>query len=229
MPKFVGKPNSNKIKKFNKPKKASELIRGKIAAYYDERKSKSEIARIVKLPRSTVCDIINVYVTTGDIKRKTGSGRKRKTSGRQDRAIVKIAKQDPFCSSRSMSNKAKIDHNIEVSRKTIERRLKEAGLNSYVAKKKPFISALNIKKRLDFALSHKDWTVDQWKRILWTDETFFNLSYHGRQFVWRPKGKEYDRKYIKPTFKHGGGKIMVWGCFSSNGVGDLYKIDGTMV
>ena len=33
---------------------------------------------------------------------------------------------------------------------------------------------------------------------------------------------------LVPTIKHGGGSVMVWGCFSSAGVGDLVKIEGIM-
>uniref|UniRef100_A0A8C4N801 Uncharacterized protein n=1 Tax=Eptatretus burgeri TaxID=7764 RepID=A0A8C4N801_EPTBU len=31
---------------------------------------------------------------------------------------------------------------------------------------------------------------------------------------------------LKPTIKHGGGSIQVWGCISSGGVGKLLQIDG---
>ena len=33
---------------------------------------------------------------------------------------------------------------------------------------------------------------------------------------------------LKPTVKHGGGSIMVWGCLTANGVDALVKIDGIM-
>ena len=32
----------------------------------------------------------------------------------------------------------------------------------------------------------------------------------------------------KPTVKHGGGSVMVWGCFPASGPGQLVVIDGTM-
>ena len=35
-------------------------------------------------------------------------------------------------------------------------------------------------------------------------------------------------KCLVPTIKHGGGSVMVWGCFSSAGVGELVKIEGIM-
>jgi hypothetical protein len=31
-----------------------------------------------------------------------------------------------------------------------------------------------------------------------------------------------------PSMKHGGGSIMLWGCFAAGGTGALHKIDGIM-
>ena len=31
-----------------------------------------------------------------------------------------------------------------------------------------------------------------------------------------------------PTVKHGGGSILLWGCFAAGGAGALHKIDGIM-
>ncbi|GFX82891.1 transposable element Tcb1 transposase [Trichonephila clavipes] len=38
----------------------------------------------------------------------------------------------------------------------------------------------------------------------------------------------FDPKKIRPTVKHDGGSVMVWGCMASNGVGNLVFIDGIM-
>ena len=32
---------------------------------------------------------------------------------------------------------------------------------------------------------------------------------------------------VDPTVKHGGGDVMVWGCFAGDTVSDLFKIQGT--
>ena len=48
------------------------------------------------------------------------------------------------------------------------------------------------------------------------------------QQVWRRAGDEYADKNVVPTVKHDGGSLMVWGCMSSLGVGELHFIDGIM-
>ncbi len=46
--------------------------------------------------------------------------------------------------------------------------------------------------------------------------------------VWRHPGEEYKDKCVLPTVKHGGRSVMVWGCMSAAGTGELQFIEGTM-
>jgi hypothetical protein len=39
---------------------------------------------------------------------------------------------------------------------------------------------------------------------------------------------EFHSKYLIPTVKHGGGSVMVWGCFAESGSGRLGLTEGTM-
>ncbi len=41
-------------------------------------------------------------------------------------------------------------------------------------------------------------------------------------------GEENQEKFALPTVKHGGGSIMVWGCMSAAGTGELRFIEGNM-
>ncbi len=65
--------------------------------------------------------------------------------------------------------------------------------------------------------------------MLWSDETkiqLFGISSIPR--VWRRRNAAYDPKNTIPTVKHGGGNIMLWGCFSTKGTGQLHRIKGMM-
>ena len=44
-------------------------------------------------------------------------------------------------------------------------------MKGVVKKKRPLLTKKHRRERLDFALSHKDWTIDDWKRVFWSDET----------------------------------------------------------
>ena len=46
--------------------------------------------------------------------------------------------------------------------------------------------------------------------------------------VWRKRNAEYNPKNTIPTVKHGGGNLMLWGCFSAKGTGRLHRIEGRM-
>ncbi len=65
--------------------------------------------------------------------------------------------------------------------------------------------------------------------LLWSDETKINVfGTDGFKTVWRRKGEEYKEKCMVPTVKHGGGSVLMWGCMSAAGVGELHFIDGIM-
>ena len=63
------------------------------------------------------------------------------------------------------------DHlNLNISDRTARRILIKAGLPAGTPAKKPWISKKNRSARLKFAKDHKDQTVAQWKRVLWSDD-----------------------------------------------------------
>ncbi len=67
------------------------------------------------------------------------------------------------------------------------------------------------------------------EHVLWSDETKIHLfGSDGVKRVWRQPGEEYKDKCVLSTVKHGGGNVMVWGCMSAAGTGELQFIEGTM-
>ncbi|MCI4379917.1 hypothetical protein PGIGA_G00233920 [Pangasianodon gigas] len=68
-----------------------------------------------------------------------------------------------------------------------------------------------------------------WKKVLWSDETKIELfGLNAKRYVWRKPNTEHDPEHTIPTVKHGGGSIMLWGCFSPAGKGKLVRVDGKM-
>lgn len=86
------------------------------------------------------------------------------------------------------------------------------GLFGAKPSKKPWISKKNVRARLKFAQEHAHWSVADWGRVLWSDESKYNLfCSDGIRYVRRPIGSRNDPKYQVPTVKHGGGSVTVWG------------------
>jgi len=82
---------------------------------------------------------------------------------------------------------------------------------------------------VDFAISHQDWTVEDWKKVVWSDETKINrLGSDGRKWVWKKAGEGLSDRLVEGTKKFGGGSLMMWGCMMWDGVGYACKIDGRM-
>ena len=62
----------------------------------------------------------------------------------------------------------------------MSRRLHDVGYGRYVARKKPQLSPKNIEERLEWAQEHKDWTPEQWKKVIWSDETLLQVGHSSK-------------------------------------------------
>lgn len=185
--------------------------------------SHRQISDQLDVPRSTVGDRIRAYRRNGGLGRAPGSGRKRLTSERDDAVILREVKRNRFITAAELKEELKW---LKVSHSTIYRRIKENGeFGSYVAARKPFLREVNVEKRLAWAKEHENWTVEQWKSVLWSDESPFVLRFKRKLKVWRRKGERYLTRCTIATVKHDV-KINVWGCFRARGVGRLHKING---
>lgn len=211
-----------------KVKNYSTDFKNKLIELFNSGVKQCEISKRLNIPKGTVNKIIKKYKTTGSTVNAKQIGRSKKCTNKVDRIIKRISQSDPRKSSREIANELR-QSNIILSARTVRRRLVHMGLFGRIAVKKPLISKKNRKARLEFARTHISWSDEKWKTVLWSDESKFNIfGSDGKHYVRRPKDTRYSVKYQIPTIKHGGGSIMVWGCFSSSKTGPMIKIDGIM-
>ncbi|GFW40227.1 transposable element Tcb1 transposase [Trichonephila clavipes] len=112
--------------------------------------------------------------------------------------------------------------------RTVRGRLLEIGLRGCKACPKPLLTEFKRKRRLTWARGHSLWTIKDWEKIIFSDESQFCISGNqSRAYVRRRTHEEFSPQCLKPTVKYPT-KLMVWGCMSSHDVGRLHIVSGTV-
>ena len=183
-----------------------------IAAEKEKGKTDRAVALQFGTNQKTVSRIYQRYKQTSNVSRKSKPGRPRKLDTRQQRSIVRMHKVDPNKSSRDLVDAARRLFNVSLSRWTAQRILNRHKLFAATPAKKPLTVARHRRARIEFCRAHRSWTSQQWGKVLWSDESKFNLfNSDGRSFIRRPPNMRYNPRFIRPTVKFGGGSINVWG------------------
>lgn len=103
---------------------------------------------------------------------------------------------------------------FRVSPSTIHRFLKRCGYKKLKHTTKPGLNTAQRQARLRWALQFKDWTLEDWKRVIWSDETSVVLGQvRGKRRVWRLSKEAYDKTVVRYRWK-GKKEFMFWACFS---------------
>ena len=80
------------------------------------------------------------------------------------------------------------------------------GYNSCTTLRKLCVSKHNQKMCLNWAQEKRSWTIDNWKKIVWSDKSRFTIFQNdGKIRVWHLQKEKYDINCFVPTIKHGGG------------------------
>ncbi len=132
-------------------------------------------------------------------------GRKRCTTNRENRCLMRIVKQNRFKNLGELHKKW-TESGVKASRATTHRRVKEFGYSCR-------------QRHLTWAKEKKNWTVAQWSKFLFSDESKFCISF-GNQGprVWRKGGEAHSPSCMKSSVKFPQ-SVMIWGAMSSAGVG----------
>lgn len=210
-------------------KQISVETRAQIEILSKEGYSQRSIAQKLGISRFGVQYSIKRQEETGQNKDRKRSGRAKATSQAEDQHLVLNCKRNRRLTAPELLSDLNSSRSKAVSLATVKRRLNSRGLYGRVAVKKPLLRSTNKTKRLLWARKYKTWSVDNWKKVLWTDESKFQLFGSNRRiFVRRMVGERASESCVVPTVKHGGGSVMVWGCFGGFESGNFIQVKGTM-
>ena len=100
---------------------------------------------------------------------------------------------------------------VNCSNSTTWRILKKSGLKGCKKTKKPLLKSCHLRYQLLFAQKYCEWAVEDWKRVLWSDETKFCLFRpDAGNWIWKSQGEGLNKRTTHVTVKHGSGNIIVW-------------------
>jgi len=116
------------------------------------------------------------------------------------------------------------EHGISTS--SIGLILHKNGLSNVKPTRKPGLNKLQCKARLAFCLAHQHWTIDDWKKVIWSDETSVVLCRRGSQRIWRSADEAFEKSSVRNRWK-GYSEFMFWGCFSyyEKGPCHIWKVE----
>ena len=201
-------------------KDLTSFDKGRIIGFHQSGKTTREISTETDINVRTIQRIIARWKKDGEpCSSRANCGRNKILGDRDRRVLKRLVKKNRRSSTQIITSKF-CEGPKKVSQRTVRRELKKMNLGKRNPIRKPLVSAANRKKRLLFAREHQNWTVEDWKNVMWSDESRFNLFQNdGRVKVWRQPHEALDSSCITPTVQASGGSVMIWGCFCWHGHG----------
>lgn len=188
-----------------------------------------QVARNFNRSPSVIKRVYDRYRETGRYKRRTGQGRKRKTTQIQDRYLVLSSLRKRIATAKDLQSTLRMAHQVTISDQTVRNRLREANLKPRRPVRKPVLTRHHKTMRLNFARDHLGWQLRQWRPVLFTDESRFRLTRcDGRVRVYRRPNERYSAAAVQEVSRFGDGSVMVWGGISLEEKTDLVVIPGSL-
>lgn len=208
-------------------KRIKAVVHAQIWTLHQEGYSSRQIAERLRIGQPSVVRSIKMHNDTGKFEYEKPRGRRRCTTTRMDTAIIKAAKKSPRKS--SLGILVSLPTDARPSSRTIRRRLFQSGLKSYRPSKKPFLTVKNIKDRLTFCRKYKDFSNQDWSRVMFSDEATICQFYSFTRHVRRPPGERNNERYLIPHVKNAP-KVMIWGAICARGRSGLWFMpEGTTI
>ena len=92
------------------------------------------------------------------------------------------------------------------------------------------MTPVHRRKCLQWARERRNWTLEQWKKIAWSDESRFLLDHvDGRVRVRHKAGEVMAPGYTVGRRQAGGGSVMLWAMFCWETLGSTIHVDVNLI
>ena len=167
-------------------------IRHEVFALAREGIKQGAIAARVGLTRATVNRILKRHAATGSLVPGKSSGAPRKTTPRQDHALLRMVGQDRFLSARALTARVRNLYGMMAGRTMVNNQLLSRGYRAYRPTTKPLLTANHRRLRLEWAQRWRNLTVAHWQHVIFGDESRIQLyPVDGRLRVRRLPGERF--------------------------------------
>lgn len=203
-------------------KDLSTAIRAQVVVLKKQKLSNRVVGKMLKISEKCVRDTMKRYNELGSFRTRKRCGRPTLASPRIMRTVRRIVTDNPSATCSEIKQQIRgLCPQVPSVRTINDIVSKKLNLPSRRPSRKPLINDAQRAKRLKFCKDFQHWTEQQWGRVLFSDESSFQLFGGRVTRVRRPVGERYNIKYCTPTVKKYE-SVMIWGCFGASGRGRLY-------
>ena len=175
------------------------------------------VANAFRVHLSTVYRLQARFQATGSTRDRPRPGQPRVTTARQDRHIRRVHRRDRFLTAAETARNLLGTRQRPVSADTVRRRLAAANLRNRRPARRPVLTPRHRMARLQWAQGRIRWRHQQWRQVLFTDESRFCVdSPDGRVRIWRPRNERFADASVLERNAWGGPSVMIWGGIALN-------------
>jgi len=179
------------------------------------------IGKNLGISRASVQRALERFEEIGGFQDRHRSGRPKKLN-EQKLCILKHLTQDDDNQSSIHELTIKLNELLEkpICRRTVLNYLQRYSFEYNIKLKKPSLKKQHREARLQWCLDHSNWTINDWKQVLFSYEsTFYFIKSKSEMNIWQKKDEHWNESCMEVESTNGKDCVGFWGIITWKGTG----------